>query len=621
MTNVIEYHLGDVAQATAIGTGIERLQSMYSEDYLIPLLRISDTTASGVIVKYNGEVKISHLTVDHPRLKSGQPALAEMEHGKFAQSDFYIHNLSFGSSISFVLKEALLAGDYPTLRLEYLIVGKDDHSVVYSHTTDVSTYANDQMFSHTPTATFSSDDYKAVVTITNDGRILQSASSERVVSPFRVIRAEPSSVIGEVEAFYHDFGKFWIVNTDFDGSGTVDVFLEMVEVFNPFDLEFSFCEDGTCYGTWAFIDLDKGSMYHSYFYSTVFPYGGSGFLKVDFQMSAGADMLILPLYYTTPDTDILLIMDTAGEDIDTQMYEIAESLGMMFGLHHPAHGSFTADDLSSFQYIIWNHIALYPLLSSAELDAIGAWVENGGMLIAMGEHIARSLSLSADSHSIYADPISHHFLTGTLNVDFVQNVSGVVGNKMLGVSGTYYEDDIYHLWDEKSAFVPSSPHYIRTTMGGNIFKDSTGNVKAGQSEVGDGVVQFFDFDFHSIKEVDDMYTFFIEAFMWFWEDPRIIISDSDETMQSKPATLHTYPNPISSDVHLRFLPSAPTTATPRYSIYNIKGQKVSSGILSPTSEGFSTMIHISDMPVASGIYFIRVSAEHDDVVSKVLILR
>jgi len=611
--------------STLVNSGISSLRQKYTEDELITL--ISPNPDSDMFrISFNGK---TILTQPHPQIAQGQPVLGEMHYGQYKKAYLYIKNPTYnGSVISFTLMFAEQE-TFEDLMIYFIVVEKATNLLVYTGGQGSVSTAGD--YSHTvASGSYPSETYKAVILIGDgtymipeaDPVILQAASTERVIPPFRVVTDTPLAEILPSDypiatmPLCH-LQSFYLVNTDFTTTAPIPTHISMSNIYNPEGFTYSFCSssDGTCHQYEADINITPQTSENEYEPQIEWYTGQRGSLVINMNISVASHSVSIPFYFVMPTvTEALVIQDLAGAHDDQNILAALQEGFMIgsFALYDTALGRLDEEMLSNFDYIIWNQSGIYPNLTYDILEELGRHVtDRGGSLWVIGQNVAKSLG--DYTYSPYAKPSTISFLQNILRADIA-----TPANTSLQLSST--ENGLFtsplnftlasegqnaHI--STTALTPRSPNLAQIV-------DSLQNVKAVGNNFGGREIALFDFDFASIP-VEDAANIMFDTTVW-------LTIDQDASGIPAPITsLSLYPNPVSNTLHISYKSVNTPKINPEYTIYNIKGQKITSGNLSPRNASFTKEVSLSNLNLSSGVYFVRVKDQNYTKTSKIMILK
>jgi len=602
-----------------VNTGITTLRQKYTEEELITL---KTANTNEFRLTFNGQTK---LTQPHPLIAQGQPVLGEMHYGQYKKAFLYIKDPTFtGTAISFELMFAEQE-TFTNLTIAYFVVEKATNQIVYNASqNNVSTPT---AYSHTITGdSYSTDTHKAVITISqpispipeSEDIILQAASTERVIPPFRIVTdspfAEMYTVVGNEPL--HQLQTYFLVNTDFTATQSITVHFHLTEIYNPQEFIYAFCSasTGSCFGDEADVTISTGTSQNEYDIQFEF-YGNRGSAIINVEISTASHSRSFPVYFLMPDyAEALVIQDLGGAGDDHNIIDALENGSMLgsFALFDTAFGRLNEEMLSNFDYIIWNHSGIYPNLTYEILEYLGMHVtERNGDLWVIGQNVAKSLGDT--SYSSYANAGTLSFLQNILRADIATPAS--ISYQLSSTENGLFESPI----DFTLASTGPNAHHSTTALtprSPNLpqIVDSNQNVKGVGNHFGGNEVALFDFDFASVPSEDAIGIMF-DTTIW------LPIDQDAAGIPAPLTTLNIYPNPAKNTFNINYKSEAKPQNHPEYSIYNVKGQKVTSGLLSPDNTGFTKEVTLSPLNLSSGIYFVRVSDQKTIKTSKILIIK
>ena len=592
-----------------LSQAVQRLRTVYDEEDLIILRDLESFN-----MLFNNNVIEATYT---PMLTFAQPIWGIMETERFAASNYYIHNLEFQESqFSFVLK-VIDAYLHTSITVVYHAVEKETDIIRFTNEVNNVNPAtvNDSILSYAFPESYSKDVYKVVVQIfSNDGseRVFeQAASSTRVLKPIRVVAEDNASfsIVGESEGSF-DYGKLYLISTDFDNEGLVDVTIEKKnEYIATEEWLTTFCDTNVCYmfSGYAEIEIPKGS--YEPIYATVMPFS-SGYAQFTLNISSGNSNYSIRHYFYSDNVDILLIHEDGFEGTENVFTNILVKTEMTFGLYKPSldKDKNNFPNTANHQNIIWNAAWVKTDLNIANIADLGFSTLYGNTLIATGQNLAAILNSSTENKD---------FLNTFLNAGFV-NLEDLNVFNIIGQPDSIGENINFTLKNDMSPVTHYSSGAIERLNDAEImFIDSNGNVRGVYSEVFIGKTALLDFDFACIT--DDYARLLILRELLTWAGHTV--SEFDKTEDSvKPMTVNIYPNPVTSVFNISMVSDRTTKNSPVYSIYNVRGQKVHSGELALGTRGFSSTIDVSRLQLSSGIYFLQVNSGNNVQTKRFLVI-
>jgi len=597
----------ETASAT-IDAGIAYLQDKYMEDELVILV---DPALTDFGLYFNGELKLSQ---PHPQIAYGQPVVGEMFYGSLQKAFLYIQSPTYdGTTISFSL---LFANEetFEDLSIHYLVVNKTTHAIAYRSTTDnISAPA---AFTHTPTQTFSTETHRAVIYITEStGKIIQAASTTRVLPPFRMVIDGPLSIVMYWDTPVYEAAHFYLVNTDPTATEPITVNFTMVPIYNTGDLFYTFCDahNGSCLNNGDDFTILPNTSVNEYKPSIELFGGLQGQLALNFVLTAGQYVISVPFFFVMPESSLILVIaDSAGKDNYQALIDALTDSGFPYALYDPASGELDDETLSHIDYVIWSQSGIYPNVSYDELTFLQSFIlELDGAIWVLGQNTAKSLGNT--SFSAYANTTTQSFLQNVLLADITTPVS--VSHQISSTEDSFFPAAVsFTLVNSGINAHHSTTAISPRTNSAAIMVDGDANVRAVAANNGGKVAALFDFDFDSIP-ADAIFDILFETIVWLPED-------KDTSGITRPTTsLSVYPNPSKNFLNIAYKSDIPTKNTPEYAIFNIRGQKVLTGHLDPKNNTFTKQIDTSSLKISSGIYFVRVADEKTIKTSKVLIIK
>jgi hypothetical protein len=630
-TSVVQISRAAPLEIRVINGFVDELRRVYDEEDLVILFDYNDT--NDFLLTFNGRTILNSFRNE---IQFGQPILGEMNVARYDVAPFYIHAPTFdGTTVSYIIKDALDGDTFTNLNVKLYIVDIATNVIAHTQaaTINIPNDGMDSNHSHTITSTWDPDDYKAVITILDaNGNIVQSASTERVLKSFRVVKDPMDrdfSVIGAIGAEFSNFGKFYVFNMDFDSTEADVRIYQSIEgvTLTSTSFQFTFCDEESCFFLpWNILFLPRGTI-SSYYYSTIHRHGGSGYAKLTMSLyeidssnqPIDSYLVVIPMYYTTPDVDILIIMDDAGEsryDIeDSALFEYIEYMSFSFGIFKPE-----LANLSKYRNLLRNHIHNYIWYASAMYTAMGtdeivslSDIVSGKRFLAMGQNLAHGL---ANSHKANEQTLG--FLHDKLLSDFVSGYTS--DTTITGVENTFAVVLAFELISTiEYIYAHRSTNSIEPRLSDALFIDGDDNIKGVFGRANDiGGVVFLDFDIESIDCEEDAFDVVFWCMYWLFNQG---VSDSDVTISTRPVSVETYPNPVSGILNIHYTPQKTTVSEPDFAIYNIRGQRLHTGTLSRSAESYTRAVDINNLNLSSGIYFIRVNDAGEQNVKKFLILR
>jgi len=590
------------------------LREEFIEDELIMI--VHPTAIPGASITFNGKYPFrGDEPFPRPTIADGQPIKGEMYYTRFKPAYLYINQPTFdGTNITFTL---MYAPDYTyqDLQIQYYIVHKATSMIDYYG--NQSGVSEPIQYTHTATETFSPDTHKAVIVIYSaEHEYLQAASTTRALPPFRMVTFSSLCEILDRDLPIFDFQHFYLVNMDMQSEEEVLVHFEMTQLYNEPEFSFSFCDvaTGMCFPTVADLPIVTGSSINEYKPTVERFDGQEGSLIINCALNVGDYTVDFRLYFIMPVLNILILQDHAGENRDASVIATHSETFFSFGLWDVATGELTDELLSHFDYVIWNQSGIYPSLSHSSLQTLQRHItQNNAALLAIGQNLAKSLG--DINYSSYANNMTIGFLQNILKADIARPAS--VSNSLHSADAGVYETPlVFELISEGSTANYSTTALQARAGSIPLFIDGNQNTKAVITPtLNNGhITGLFDFDFDSIPATSQLDVMF-EGTVWLSTDP------DNEGIPKPVSSLNVFPNPALKVMNINYKSEGVLMTNPEYSIYNIKGQKVTSGELKRGGDGFVGQVSLNTLKISSGIYFVRVNEQKHQKMTKVLILK
>jgi hypothetical protein len=532
-----------------------------------------------------------------------------MLYERFNYSAFHIEHLFFfGHTISFARLSQNLPGQF---YIKYFIVEKSDlpennHRVLYTHAEPLS--FSQLTYSHTLSQPITAPSYKAVVVISDaEGYDLQAASSEMVQKPFKIVSQGPFSKVAQRSDNPTNLGHFFIVNNNYSGFNTIELDVYLLENIKPTEWYIDFCGNGVCIEDGHYnMTLNEGDYVE--FYASVYALQVQGFAMFNMKVSSGGLDVILPHYYSTNNLDVLVIQDDGKVfDQTDPMYIALNNNGLTVGYYLPHFGEIDLATLNNVDNIIWNVPTILPAFPNDSFTSLSNVVNNGKRLIVFGQYLAQTLA--TNETTTYSNQSSIDFLE---NILFCQYEPGPTSQSLIGVS---FADGIRFDLNQSGA---NASKIIPFTQTSTLFYESTDitNIRAVHNLLPTSQTAFLTFNLHNIDNPQTRRELMNRSLTWLGS-----VDETDKTEDIiPPAQVLIYPNPAKSQVTIEYKSNS-LIATPKYSVYNIKGQRVMNGNLQNDGKGFKQNIDFSHNQTSSGVYFIRITDGTQEKVNKILILK
>ncbi|MCL1827055.1 MAG: T9SS type A sorting domain-containing protein [Candidatus Cloacimonetes bacterium] len=578
------------------------IRQKYDEDDLIMLIEESSDWRPYALF-FNGE-KVPPMDWGG-YFYLGEPLLGYMEYHRFSTSPFYIKNIALNSyQISF---ELLIGTDYEhaeDIFIEYLIVEKsndinNNNMVRYSSTDEL--FINQNMYSHTLESFSPPSTYKAVVIIKNaQGKVLQAASTDRVEKPLRIVIDSPlSKIISTADDLYRQT-DFYIMNCHNTTISEPYIYMhgntlpESWQV-SIFDNDSEFTNNSRTYqiqpATYQQVSV------------LVNPTENEGYGSLGLYINDGPNYTgSINIYFTSDNLDVLVIEDDAGKGDRSEILNALSNTGKSYGFYYPHLGETEVSRMSDFSTIIWNVSIERFFFPVDKVDEFELLATTGTNFIIFGRYLAQYWWLC---HENLAFPrrLPEVFGSSYYTFDYTRCFTGY---DFL----SEYEIDFGWLYFSS---------IIRPTEIGYILFSDPNNVIRGRGVYTDffqGKTVYIAADMKDIEDSNIRRNMVESIFNWF-----DTVDEKDPLEILNPISLYIYPIPAKNMVNIEYKSSQLSFAMPKYSMYNIKGQKVCSGVLDKSKECFRKSINIDELNLATGIYFIKVEEGNNSKTSKVLVIK
>jgi hypothetical protein len=270
----------------------------------------------------------------------------------------------------------------------------------------------------------------------------------------------------------------------------------------------------------------------------------------------------------------VLVVDDDGMENYQDYYESAIPAERAQGTWARTEQAPTADDLSNFEFIVWETGEATPTLTGEDRDALSTYLGAGGRLFISGQDIGFAL----------ADPASNEYSAATLDfynnflhANYVADDAGLLA--LTGVSGDPISDGIdIEIAGGDGADNQTSPSIISPRRGAtNIFYyglDSAGAVKA---ETDGHKVVYLAFGFEAIDNQNDRSEIMSRAIDWL----ELPVGIDDDLLQGADlpgqAVLgQNYPNPFNPLTQIAVDVPGETGRKVQLSltVYSLRGRKV-----------------------------------------------
>lgn len=328
--------------------------------------------------------------------------------------------------------------------------------------------------------------------------------------------------------------------------------------------------------------------------------------------------------YTTFGLDVLVVDDDDGQNyesyIENELVTINAEYGIITSEFIPAN----ADSLNTFNIIIWNTGTTEPGISTAEMNCIKTFLNNGGKLYLNGVDIAYQL---ADPSSPYYTSETIEFFTNYLHSSYILREHSAVIT--LGISGDPITDGLGMMnltgGTGANTINHSQGHFVNQINAEGMYNanilsfwqkpDEHPAIRAFHGV--SGKVVFTAFGFESIALAERRALFAQRIIDWLSitvgveENPSDLLPASFELQQN-------YPNPFNPETTIEFKVS--NTAPVSIKVYDLIGREVITLVNEVKQPGIYR-ISFDGENLASGIYFYEMIAGDFSSVKKMNLLK
>jgi hypothetical protein len=271
-----------------------------------------------------------------------------------------------------------------------------------------------------------------------------------------------------------------------------------------------------------------------------------------------------------------------------------------------------AVNLQNYQAVFWllgDESTANETFNSIEQAKVKAYLQNGGNLFVSGSEVAWDLDTQAQGSAT-----DEAFLRDYLKADYVDDdannfsVSGVTGSIFAGMNFTYGSAPYPEDYPDAINAVGSAAVCLRYGNGLNASVQFAGLFPGGNR---DGKLVYLGFPFETISTAPARQEVMRRVLAFFFETTEVAAANRNEGVPKQFVLLQNYPNPFNPETMLRF--GLPVRSWVQLEIFNLIGQRVRSWPASWMEVGFHEQqwnaLNDAGLPVGSGEYFLRVSAE------------
>lgn len=271
-----------------------------------------------------------------------------------------------------------------------------------------------------------------------------------------------------------------------------------------------------------------------------------------------------------------------------------------------------AVNLQDYQAVFWllgDESTADETFSFSEQARVRAYLQNGGNLFVSGSEVAWDLDTQARG-SATDEAFLRDYLKADYAADDANNfsVSGVAGSIFAGINFNY----------GSAPFPEDFPDAINAVSGGTVCLRYGNGLNAGVQFAGvfpggnrDGKLVYLGFPFETISAAPARQEVIRRVLAFFFETTEVASAERNEGVPKQFVLSQNYPNPFNPATTSHF--GLPVRSWVQLEIYNLIGQRVRNWPASLMEAGFHERqwngLNDAGLPVSSGEYFLRVSAE------------
>jgi hypothetical protein len=328
--------------------------------------------------------------------------------------------------------------------------------------------------------------------------------------------------------------------------------------------------------------------------------------------------------FTTFGLDILEVDDDGGENYQdyflNELMSISSDYGIITSDFIPAN----ADSLNTYNIIVWNTGVTEPGISTDEMNALAAFLDNGGRLYLNGVDIAYQM---ADPSSPYYSTETMNFFTNYLHSSYILRehsatiATGIAGDPItnglgnLTLVGGTGANTIDHSAGHYPNQIAAEGMYSADILYFWLKPDEHPGIRANHGA--SGKVVFTTFGFETISQ-EEKRTLFAERIIEWLSNP---VSVEDDQSGLPPASFNLYqnfPNPFNPVTTIKYQVS--NTSPVLIKVFDIIGREVSV-LVNEVKEPGTYQVSFDSKNLASGIYFYKMVAGDFTSVKKMNLLK
>jgi len=362
-------------------------------------------------------------------------------------------------------------------------------------------------------------------------------------------------------------------------------------------------------------------------------------LHVEGQVSGGPYSLDLLEQAWIGRPDILIVDDDSGtgkyDNYESYYTDALDSLQLLYHVWDKKNQGDTTYNFSDYSILIWytgDHRE--EIFSSADIESLMSFLDNGGKLLLTSQDAAEALSASGD-------PSDSIFLTDYLHCSLGDD--SVMERQVMGVPGDTIGDGWYMYLEgipspqnqtSRDALAPDDSADTVLHYAGSMW--SRTDLVAGLRYQGDYKLVFFGFGFEGMNTADEFQgqplarPHVVMQRVLDWLEGYTDVFDFEEEQTSIPKSIklfQNYPNPFNPITSIQYAVDSKQTRSihTTLKIYNIRGQLVRTLVDDYRTGGdYAVLWDGKDQDgktVSSGIYFYKLTAGSSSEVKKMVLLK
>lgn len=327
--------------------------------------------------------------------------------------------------------------------------------------------------------------------------------------------------------------------------------------------------------------------------------------------------------YTTFGLDVLIVDDDGGanyeEFFETELTNLSTDYGIVTSNFIPLN----ADSINTYNIIIWNTGVTEPGLSTAEINVIKNYLDNGGDIYLNGVDIAYHL---ADPTSPYYSTETYDFFTNYLHSSFIlrehtalitQGISGdpiTDGLGMTNLAGGSGANTINHLLGHYANQINVIGINNANILSFWLKPDEHPGIRAFH---GQGKVVFTTFGFETIALAERRS--FLAQRILDWLSIPVSVENPNENILPEAFNLkQNYPNPFNPITTIEYQVSNSSLVTIK--VYDLIGREVAI-LVNEVKQPGNYQVNFDSGNFASGVYFYKMIAGDFSSVKKMNLLK